>query len=127
MYSETPEKSSEISPRAAQARRTTVAREARRQRALRLLPMRELFAHLGLVQGEALVCPFCGTTGEVECVQAEPPEMRCGSCGKKGHLVQVVKAVRKIKDWEAIAFLEKLAVAPVVAELPAAVVAPAHP
>jgi hypothetical protein len=84
--------------KAAIARQNALAREARRQKAMHVLGMHELLVSLGLCRGDALLCPFCGVAGVVECGNGELPQMQCRACRSKDNVMQVVKAARKIKE-----------------------------
>ncbi len=91
------------STRGIQAART---REARRLKALHVMPIEKLMAHLELIEDDRLICPFCGTLDTLSLDQ-EKSAFKC-ACGKTGNSISLVRKCRDLTTWKAIAYLESL-------------------
>ena len=90
-----------------QGKNGATARKQRWQKAAEAMPLSELLEHLKLKDAGAPVCPYCGGKDCLE-IDATAGQFHCRGCGKKGTGVSLVKKVKGLSNWQAIAYLEEL-------------------
>ena len=107
-YHKSPRKASGKSKksRSEAAKKTAEKRAKRRENALKSTAIDHVLAKLGLVKDGSIVCPFCGGKNCLE-LDHEKCEFRCKSCRKKGNSFALVKRVKGITDWQAVAWMEE--------------------
>ena len=101
---------SRVSPKVRKeiAQKATHTREDRRRKAIQSIPIEELAEHLGVREGEKIVCPGCKAKNSLVFYAGEH-EFKCKSCKRMGHSGKLVKLSLGLNDWAAIVYLEELA------------------